>query len=64
MHRSKQALILYNQEQARLSAEKEGALRKEREAFEKEKLRRIEQARLEHEQWEKSAYPKLRNLVL
>ena len=57
-----QALILYNQEQARLSAEKEGALRKEREAFEKEKLRRIEQARLEHEQWKKSAYPKLKKL--
>ena len=55
-----QALILYNQEQARLSVEKEEALRKEREAFEKEKLRRIEQARLKHEQWKKSAYPKLK----
>ena len=50
-----QALILYNQEQARLSAKKEEALRKER-------LRRTEQARLEHEQWKKRNYPKLKKL--
>src|SRR5208283_4584563 len=50
-----QALILYNQEQARLSAEKEEALRKER-------LRRNEQTRLDHEQWKKSNYSKLKKL--
>ena len=50
-----QALILYNQEQARLSAEREEALRKER-------LKRTEQARLEHEQWKKNNYPKLKKI--
>ena len=50
-----QALILYNQEQARLSAEREEALRKER-------LKRTEQARLEREQWKKNNYPKLKKI--
>ncbi len=57
-----QALMLYNQEQAKLSFEREEALKKEREAHEKEKLRRIEHARLEHEQWKKSSYPKLKRI--
>ena len=54
--------MLYNQEQAKLSFEREEALRKERETLEKERLRKIEQARLKHEQWEKSSYPKLKRI--
>ena len=57
-----QALMLYNQEQAKLSFEREEALRKERETLEKERLRKIEQARLKHEQWKKSSYPKLKRI--
>ena len=50
-----QKIIIYYQEQARLSTEREERERKER-------LKRIEEAKVKHQEWKRSNYPKLKKL--